>query len=213
MAVDNAAQAKRKASSPTRSSNLTKLAKTRTLSRYFLRFGGWWVTSGALQHEDTRKGVCPVSGLQWKVKMNPSWDYPHLCEHVVQLCLQGEPDFDPALNQREYHSTNVLWHQGLVSRVEDGLTPVWDRRTQHSPLPILVGDGEELPQCVRNAAQRFAYRRHRDGVQVPELCLPEPVSCLLWETFALARIPQEVLHQRPGDYVVRMMSKTLELGL
>src|SRR5690606_4219488 len=121
MAVDNAAQAKRKASSPTRSSNLTKLAKTSTLSRYFLRFGGWWVTSGALQHEGTRKGVCPVSGRQWQVKMNPSWGYPRLCEHVVQLCLHGEPDFDPALNRRQYHSTNVLWRRGLVSRVEDGL--------------------------------------------------------------------------------------------
>src|SRR5690606_41931049 len=110
-------------------------------------------------------------------------------------------------------SVSVVRLRGLVSGVAAVLRPGWDRRTQHSPLPIPVGDGEELPQCVRNAAPRFAYRRHRDGVQVPELCLPEPVSCLLWETFALARIPQEVLHQRPGDYVVRMMSKTLELGL
>ena len=81
---------------------------------------------------------CPADGFPWRFRswvnraalVTPAWSaVPRLWERAIEFWLRTKPESRAVFIHRDYHPTNVLWHEGAVSGVVDWINASAGRRT------------------------------------------------------------------------------------
>lgn len=132
----------------------------------------------------------------------PSWGQSDLWAQALARYAQGEPAYEPVFIHRDYHPTNLLWHNGRVSAIVDWINACQGPAgidVAHCRVNLALMAGPEVAAQFLAAylhAGGLAYDPYWDLEAVLDCCLPSPSFYPPWQTFGLAVIPAHVLRSR-----------------
>jgi aminoglycoside phosphotransferase (APT) family kinase protein len=160
---------------------------------------------------------CPAEGFPWRFRswvnrvtlVTPAWSAtPRAWERAIEFWLRGTPDERTVFIHRDYHPTNVLWREGVVSGVVDWINACRgpagvDVAHCRTNLAGMYGPAaaDEFLTAYRAAADGFTYDPYWDLDSLLDMCLPEPNYYPPWQEFGLGAIPPHVLRQRADAYL------------
>jgi aminoglycoside phosphotransferase (APT) family kinase protein len=146
----------------------------------------------------------------------PAWStIPGAWERAIELVRSAEPDAHVVFIHRDYHPTNVLWHQGVVSGVIDWINACQgpagvDVAHCRTNLAQMFGPAaaDQFLETYIKVAEGFAYDPDWDLDSVLDMCIPQPTFYPPWQDFGLSSLTPEVLKQRVDAYLERVLMRT-----
>jgi hypothetical protein len=116
---------------------------------------------------------------------------------------------------RDYHPSNVLWHNGFVTGIIDwvngcrgpaGIDVAWCRHNLANLHDVAAAD-EFLTAYITAAGPEFQYDPYWDLMSVVEL-LPGPPSMYEgWRAGGVPSISNAVMRERVDDYVKSVVAR------
>jgi aminoglycoside phosphotransferase (APT) family kinase protein len=172
----------------------------------------------AAMHQHTAEAF-PWRFRSWVEKATlapPQWTtVPRVWERAIELVLRAEPNSQSVFIHRDYHPTNVLWHQGAVSGVIDWINACRgpagvDVAHCRTNLAQMFGPAaaDQFLAAYLEAADGFAYNPYWDVDSILDVCLPQPSFYGPWREFGFCSIAPEALRQRVDAYLERVMRHT-----
>lgn len=145
----------------------------------------------------------------------PEWTaVPHLWERAIRRALQPEPDFRPVLIHRDYHPTNVLWHNEALSGVVDWIAACRgpagvDVAHCRVNLAKMYGPwaADRFLKTYSEVSEGFEYNPYWDVDAILDTCFPRPKFYTPWRDFGLDIIQPQMLNQRVDAYLESVMSR------
>jgi aminoglycoside phosphotransferase (APT) family kinase protein len=146
----------------------------------------------------------------------PAWTtMPRAWARAIDLVLGAKPGVNCVFLHRDYHPTNVLWHQGVVTGIVDWINACRgpagvDVAHCRSNLAMMVGPeaADQFLAAYGAVAEGFDYHPYWDLDSVLSFCLPELTYFPPWLDFGLGHLPPEVLYQRADAYLERVLRRT-----
>jgi Ser/Thr protein kinase RdoA (MazF antagonist) len=182
-----------------------------------------WLHGLAVELAAIHRHTAPAFAWRFRSWVNrpalqtPPWTTrPRVWERAIALVLGGEPAFDPVFIHRDYHPTNVLWREGLASRVTGVVD--WinacrgpagaDVAHCRTNLAQMFGPqvAEQFLQSYCAVAGGFTYDPYWDVDSVLDCCFPQPTFYPPWRDFGLDYITPQVLCQRVDAYLEQLIS-------
>lgn len=156
------------------------------------------------------------SWVDRKTLAPPTWARnPQVWERAIELALGAEPVAETVFIHRDYHPTNVLWHQGAVSGVVDWINACQgpagvDVAHCRTNLAQMFGPAaaDQFLDTYANVADGFVYNPYWDVDSILSACMPQPSFYAPWQDFGLSVISPEVLMHRVETHLERIMMRT-----
>lgn len=145
----------------------------------------------------------------------PNWtSVPHIWKQAIEQVLEGPPPFNPVFIHRDFHPTNVLWHQGKISGVVDWINACLgpagvDLAHCRTNLALMLGShaAEEFLTAYQKVASSFQYHPYWDLESILDMCLPNPTFYKPWQEFGLDIIDNTTLQNRIDNHLENVMLK------
>jgi aminoglycoside phosphotransferase (APT) family kinase protein len=146
----------------------------------------------------------------------PAWTtIPRAWERAIDLVRSTEPSAHPVFIHRDYHPTNVLWHEGTVSGVVDWINACQgpagvDVAHCRTNLAQMFGPAaaDQFLETYVGVADGFAHDPYWDLDSLLDMCLPQPVVYPPWRDFGLGSLTPGVLKLRIDAYLERVLVRT-----
>jgi aminoglycoside phosphotransferase (APT) family kinase protein len=145
----------------------------------------------------------------------PAWTkIPHAWARAIDLVCGAEPDVHPVFIHRDYHPTNVLWHEGAVSGVVDWINACQgpagvDVAHCRTNLAMMFGPtaADRFLAAYLDVADGFDYHPYWDLESLCDMCLPQPTFYPPWQDFGLDTFTPEALRRRVEAHLERVMRR------
>jgi aminoglycoside phosphotransferase (APT) family kinase protein len=165
-----------------------------------------------------------AAGFRWKYRRYndgqalavPNWSKQQEAWKTAIETVEGPPrPYSECFVHRDYHPSNILWHNGRVTGVVDwvngcrgpaGIDVAWCRHNLANLHGASVAD-EFLTAYVAEAGSEFQYDPYWDLMSVVEL-LPGPPS--VYEGWRASRVPtisNALMRERVDDYVKSVVER------
>lgn len=139
----------------------------------------------------------------------PEWSaQSDIWKCAIELVSASPPSYHSVFIHRDYHPTNVLWTNNVISGIVDWINAC------HGPAGVdvahcrnnlaLMFDVETADQFLEmylQASDEFEYDAYWDINSVLDMCLPAPEFYKLWQEFGMEIIAREVLAHRTEEYL------------
>jgi len=165
-----------------------------------------------------------AAGFRWKYRRYndaqalgaPGWSkQPEAWKKAIDI-VQGTPrPYPECLVHRDYHPSNVLWQNGVVSGVVDwvngcrgpaGIDVAWCRHNLASLHGVSVAD-DFLTAYIAEVGSEFKYDPYWDLMSVVEL-LPGPPSMYEgWRAIGVPGISNALMRERVDNYVKSVVAR------
>ncbi|MFL5469141.1 MAG: phosphotransferase family protein [Gemmatimonadaceae bacterium] len=184
----------------------------------------WKEWIGGLAESAARIHRVDAGGFKWKYhRYNegerlalPRWSKePEAWKKAIEIVEGPAPSYSECFIHRDYHPSNVLWHNGRVSGVVDwvngargpaGIDVAWCRHNLASLHGRSAAD-DFLDAYVAAAGSEFEYDPYWDLMSVVEL-LPGPPSMYEgWRAAELPNITDAIIRERIDEYVVSVVRR------
>jgi aminoglycoside phosphotransferase (APT) family kinase protein len=181
-----------------------------------------WVDGLAGELASIHRHTAPGFGWRFKSWVNwaelavPMWTaIPRAWERAIDIVLGTAPDSPLVFIHRDYHPTNVLWHEGGVSGVVDWINACLgpagaDVAHCRTNLTEMYGPwaADLFLEAYCRKAPGFEYSAYWDLDSLLDMCLPRVGFYPPWQEFGLGSITQEVLNQRVDAYLESVIRRT-----
>ncbi|MGH7651132.1 MAG: phosphotransferase family protein [Gemmatimonadaceae bacterium] len=165
-----------------------------------------------------------AAGFPWKYRRYndaeplavPRWSsQPDAWKKAIDLVNGPAPYYRECFIHRDYHPSNVLWHDGVVSGVVDwvngcrgpaGIDVAWCRHNLANLHSVRVAD-DFLAAYIRHAGADFEYDPYWDLMTVVEMLPGPPDFYNGWRAAGVKNIPREVILERLDAYVVSVVGR------
>ena len=145
----------------------------------------------------------------------PGWtSIPHVWERAIDLAQRPAPYSRSVFIHRDYHPTNVLWRDGVLSGVVDWISACQgpagvDVAHCRTDLALMYGPqiAEQFLQAYLHHADQFEYQLYWDLEAIFDKCQPAPSYYPPWQHFGLGPIAREVLCGRVDAYLEQIMRR------
>jgi aminoglycoside phosphotransferase (APT) family kinase protein len=165
-----------------------------------------------------------AAGFRWKYRRYndaqalavPGWSkQPEAWKKAIDI-VQGTPrPYPECFVHRDYHPSNVLWQNGVVSGVVDwvngcrgpaGIDVAWCRHNLANLHGVAVAD-DFLTAYIAEAGSEFKYDPYWDLMSVVEL-LPGPPSMYEgWRASGVPGISNALMRERVDNYVKSVVAR------
>jgi aminoglycoside phosphotransferase (APT) family kinase protein len=165
-----------------------------------------------------------AAGFPWKYKryndaeplVVPRWSsQPDVWKKVIDTVNGPRPSFRECFIHRDYHPSNVLWENGVVSGVVDwvngcrgpaGIDVAWCRHNLANLHSVRVAD-DFLAAYIRRAGTDFDYDPYWDLMTVVEMLPGPPGMYDGWLAGGVKHIPGATIVERLGAYVTSVVDR------
>lgn len=146
----------------------------------------------------------------------PDWSgIPDLWGRAIHIVNEPWPEFRPCFIHRDYHPTNVLWHDGVVSGIVDwpnacrgpaGIDVAWCRMNLASLYSVTAAD-RFLAAYQAIAGPDFAYHPFWDLLTVID-GLPDPPDVYPpWVEFGVSGLTDALMLERSEAYLRSVLAR------
>jgi aminoglycoside phosphotransferase (APT) family kinase protein len=165
-----------------------------------------------------------AAGFRWKYRRYndgqplsvPGWSRQQEAWKKAIAVVEGShPEYPETFVHRDYHPSNVLWHNGFVTGIIDwvngcrgpaGIDVAWCRHNLANLHDVAAAD-EFLTAYITAAGPEFQYDPYWDLMSVVEL-LPGPPSMYEgWRAGGVPSISNAVMRERVDDYVKSVVAR------
>lgn len=146
----------------------------------------------------------------------PSWSKtPQSWEKAIEIVKGPKPKYKECFIHRDYHPTNVLWEDGVVSGIVDWVNACIGPAgidVGHCRLNLaLLYDVETadafLTAYIKNAGDRFTYDPYWDLLSCIDILFGPPTVYPGWEAFGITGLTDQMMEERLDDYVKSLINK------
>lgn len=139
---------------------------------------------------------------------------PDRWEEARQIVLRPWPEYKPCLIHRDYHPTNVLWHDGRVSGIVDWVNACSGPAgidVGHCRLNLAQMYGAEAADRFLNAYERYAgdsfrYDPYWDLLALMDILFDPPDVYAGWTALGMQGLTERLVRARLDEYVVRVLA-------
>jgi len=146
----------------------------------------------------------------------PTWStVPHIWERAIEIVRGPRPVTTPCLIHRDYHPTNVLWTDGVVSGVVDWVNAcrgpagidVGHCRLNLALLYSVSTADAFLVAYQREADPSFDYDRYWDLLALIDFLDGTPTVYAGWEAFGMTGLTVEIIEKRLDSYIASLVPR------
>jgi aminoglycoside phosphotransferase (APT) family kinase protein len=159
----------------------------------------------------TSAGDFPWQYSSWNSNIDaamPAWFADAALWSAVQVLARRQPKDRHTFLHRDYHPTNVLWHEGQVSGVVDWVNACRGPAgidVAHCRLNLATMYGndyaEDFLRAYASAAGGYDHDPHWDVDAAMGWCVPDIFFYPPWRKFGLQPISRAVLRDRLRDFL------------
>lgn len=150
----------------------------------------------------------------------PAWsNNAHLWERAIEIAHASPPTVREVFIHRDFHPTNVLWRDEVVSGVVDwanGCLGPAAVDVAHCRLNLALMYGADAADQFLSAytarTSDFTYHPHWDIDGVFDAAMPAPKYYEPWHHFGLGAIATTTLCARLDDYLARILDRATEVS-
>jgi aminoglycoside phosphotransferase (APT) family kinase protein len=165
-----------------------------------------------------------AGGFPWKYRRYndaeplavPRWSRePDAWKRAIDIVNGSQPSFRECFIHRDYHPSNVLWHDGAVSGVVDwvngcrgpaGIDVAWCRHNLANLHSVGVAD-DFLAAYIRRTGADFEYDPYWDLMTVVEMLPGPPAMYEGWRAMGVKHIPNAIILERLDAYVASVVDR------
>ncbi|MGA9995337.1 MAG: aminoglycoside phosphotransferase family protein [Pyrinomonadaceae bacterium] len=146
----------------------------------------------------------------------PVWSkFPELWEKAIEIVAGQRPQARECFIHRDYHPTNVLWHEGRISGVVDwvnaclgaaGIDVSWCRLNLAKLYGVEPAD-RFLHAYQDLAGASFTYHPFWDLLAAMELLPGPPDVYEGWAAFGIRNLNEEIVRERADEYLFSIMAR------
>ncbi len=189
-----------------------------------LRPGNWNEWLDGLAGAAARIHRIDAAGFPWSYRRYnegeplavPGWSkQPDAWKRAIQIVRGAAPSFRSCFIHRDYHPSNVLWLDGMVSGVVDwvngcrgpaGIDVAWCRHNLANLHGVSIAD-DFLAAYIAAAGSDFTYDPYWDLMSVVELLPGPPAMYEGWRAAGFPNISNTTMRERVDVYVVSIVAR------